>query len=99
MRVALVAVLDPGSIELIQDFRHDRSRLRVLEIDCEFTDDYLVGHARRVGLAGAETPVAAMQKLLPTIRYDVKFESDRLRELERLLTADGKKPVAVELVG
>ena len=78
----LVLCVDPGSIELIQDFRHDRSRLRVLEIDCEFTDDYLVGHARRVGLAGAETPVAAMQKLLPTIRYDVKFESDRLRDLD-----------------
>ncbi|MFZ1513472.1 MAG: DUF5928 domain-containing protein [Tabrizicola sp.] len=78
----LVLCVDPGSIELIQDFRQDRSRLRVLEIDCEFTDDYLVGHARRVGLAGAETPVAAMQKLLPTIRYDVKFESDRLRDLD-----------------
>ena len=26
-------------------------------------------------------------------------QGDRLRELERLLTADGKRPVAVELVG
>lgn len=56
--------------------------MRLLEIDCAFTDDYLVGHARRVGLAGPETPVAAMEKLLPTIRHDVKFESDRLRELD-----------------
>jgi hypothetical protein len=78
----LILCVDPASIELIQDFRQDRSRLRLLEIDCEFTDDYLVGHARRVGLAGAETPVTAMQKLLPTIRYDVKFESDRLRDLD-----------------
>ena len=78
----LILCVDPGSVELIQDFRQDRSRLRLLEIDCEFTDDYLVGHARRVGLAGAETPVAAMQRLLPTIRYDVKFESDRLRDLD-----------------
>ena len=78
----LILCVDPGSIELIQDFRQDRSRLRVLEIDCEFTDDYLVGHARRVGLAGQETPLTAMEKLLPTIRYDVKFESDRLRDLD-----------------
>lgn len=78
----LVLCIDPGSVELIQDFRQDRSRLRLLEIDCEFTDDYLVGHARRVGLAGAETPVTAMERLLPTIRFDVKFESDRLRDLD-----------------
>ena len=78
----LILCVDPGSIELIQDFRQDRARLRILEIDCAFTDDYLVGHARRVGLVGAETPVAAMQKLLPTIRFDVKFESDRLRDLD-----------------
>ena len=78
----LVLCVDPGSVELIQDFRQDRARLRLLEIDCVFTDEYLVGHARRVGLAGAETPVAEMQKLLPTIRYDVKFESDRLRDLD-----------------
>jgi hypothetical protein len=78
----LILCVDPGSVELIQDFRQDRSRMRLLEVECDFTDDYLVGHARRVGLAGPHTPVAAMEKLLPTIRYDVKFESDRLRDLD-----------------
>lgn len=78
----LILCVDPGSLDLIQDFREDRARLRLLEIDCEFTDDYLVGHARRVGLAGPHTPVTAMEKLLPTIRYDVKFESERLRDLD-----------------
>jgi Family of unknown function (DUF5928)/Core-2/I-Branching enzyme len=78
----LVLCVDPGSIELIQDFGQDRSRLRLLEVDCLFTDDYLVGHARRVGLAGPHTPVTAMEQLLPTIRYDVSFESDRLRDLD-----------------
>ncbi|MFN3462343.1 MAG: DUF5928 domain-containing protein, partial [Oceanibaculum sp.] len=53
-----------------------------LEIDCQFSDDYLVGHARRVGLAGPETPVSAMEQLLPAIRFDVKFESERLRDLD-----------------
>ena len=78
----LILCVDPGSVELIQDFRQDRSRLKLLEVDCGFSDEYLVGHARRVGLAGAETPVAEMRRLLPTIRYDVKFESDRLRDLD-----------------
>jgi Family of unknown function (DUF5928)/Core-2/I-Branching enzyme len=78
----LILCVDPGSIDLIQDFYHGRSRVRLLEIDCTFSDDYLVGHARRVGLTGPSTPESAMGKLLPTIRYDVKFESDRLRELD-----------------
>jgi hypothetical protein len=78
----LVVCVDPGSIELIQDFGNDKAHLRLLEIDCQFTDDYLIGHARRVGLAGPHTPVTAMDQLLPTIRYDVKFESDRLRDLD-----------------
>jgi hypothetical protein len=78
----LVLCVDPGSIELIQDFRQDRSRMRLLEIECDFSDDYLIGHARRVGLASPQTSAAAMEKLLPTIRYDVKFESDRLRDLD-----------------
>ena len=77
----LVLCLDPASTDLIQDFYNDRARVRLLEIDCEFTDDYLVGHARRVGLAGPHTAPAAMAQLLPTIRYDVRFESDRLRDM------------------
>jgi len=77
----LILCVDPASTELIQDFYSDRARVRLLEIDCEFSDDYLTGHARRVGLAGANTPAAAVAQLLPTIRYDVRFESDRLRDL------------------
>jgi hypothetical protein len=77
----LVLCIDPGSIELIQDFSQDRARLRLLEIECEFSEDYLLGHAHRVGLAGPHTPPSAMDLLLPTIRYDVRFESDRLRDL------------------
>ncbi|MFN6925452.1 MAG: DUF5928 domain-containing protein [Tabrizicola sp.] len=77
----LVICVDPASTEVIEDFYSDRAEVRLLEVGCEFTDDYLVGHARRVGLAGPHTPDAAMQRLLPTIRYDVRFESDRLRDM------------------
>lgn len=76
----LVVCIDPANIDLMQDFYSDRSNTRLLEVQCEFTDDYLIGHARRVGLAGDRTPTDTINKLLPTIRYDVRFESDRIRD-------------------
>jgi hypothetical protein len=76
----LIICLDTGSIDLMHDFFSDRTTVRLLEIECTFTDEYLSGHARRVGLAGAETSEDAIQQLLPTIRYDVIYESDRLRD-------------------
>ena len=44
------------------------------------TDEYLAGHSRRVGLAGNQTSDETLAQLLPTIRYDVLFESDRIRD-------------------
>ncbi len=76
----LLICMDTASIDLIKDFYADRSITRLLEIDCVFTDDYLQGHARRVGLAGEETSPETMQRLLPTIRYDVVYESGRIRD-------------------
>ena len=76
----LVICLDPSAVDLMQDFYADRCVTRLLEIECNFSDDYLIGHARRVGLAGERTPQETIDRLLPTIRYDVKFESDRLRD-------------------
>lgn len=78
----LVVCIDPANVELMQDFYSDRSKIRLLEVECEFTDDYLIGHARRVGLAGDHTPKDTIDRLLPTIRYDVKFESDRIRDAD-----------------
>ena len=76
----LVICIDPANVDLIHDFYSDKSDVRLLELDCEFTDDFLIGHARRVGLAGAATSQETIERLLPTIRYDVRFESDRLRD-------------------
>lgn len=78
----LVVCIDPANVDLMQDFASDKSRVRFLEVDCDFTDDYLIGHARRVGLAGDRTPQEVIDRLLPTIRYDVKFESDRIRDAD-----------------
>ncbi len=76
----MVICLDPADFDLIRDFCADKAQVRLLELECTFTDDYLTGHARRVGLAGAATSEAAMASLLPTVRFDVAFESDRIRD-------------------
>ena len=76
----LVICLDPAAFEVMQDFTSDKAVTRVLEVECDFTDDYLIGHARRVGLAGDSTPQEVIDRLLPTVRYDLRFESDRMRD-------------------
>jgi hypothetical protein len=76
----LVICIDPGNIELLQDFCGDRSTTKLLEIQCDFTDDYLRGHAIRTGLAGEQTSAQAFERLLPTIRGDISFESETIRE-------------------
>ncbi len=76
----LIVCMDPGSLDLIQDFVSDRSITRLLDIQCQFSDDYLEGHAKRVGLAGDQTPPEAFERLLPTIRNEIDFERDRLHD-------------------
>ncbi|TMM52768.1 DUF5928 domain-containing protein [Sulfitobacter sabulilitoris] len=76
----LIVCMDPENIDLLNDFASDRSVTRMLEIECHFTDDYLTGHATRVGLAGDRTSSETLERLLPTIRNDMIFESDRIRD-------------------
>ena len=78
----LLICIDPSDFDLLQDFCADKARVRVLEIACDFSDDYLVGHARRVGLAGESTPQEVIDRLLPTIRADMRFESDRMHDAD-----------------
>lgn len=76
----LVLCMDPSNVDLLNDFYSDRSKTRILEIECQFSDDYLIGHARRVGLAGERTPQATLERLLPTIRNDLTHEADQIRD-------------------
>jgi hypothetical protein len=76
----MIFCIDPANTDLMQDFYNDKAKVRLLEIECDFTDDYLIGHARRLGLAGDKTPGETIDRLLPTIRNDVRFESDRIRD-------------------
>ncbi|SLN36815.1 DUF5928 domain-containing protein [Roseisalinus antarcticus] len=76
----LIICLDTSSIDLMRDFYSDRSTTRLLEVRCTFTDEYLIGHAKRVGLAGAGASRETIDRLLPTIRHDVVYESERIRD-------------------
>lgn len=78
----LAIAMDPNNLDLLRDFYSDRSTTRLLEVESEFTDEWILGHAKRVGLAGERTPQDALQKLLPTVRSDFYFESDRIRDAE-----------------
>lgn len=76
----LLILLDPNNLDLLRDFYSDRSRTRMLEIDCRFSDDYLLGHAMRVGLLGERTGSDTVARLLPTVRNDLFHEMDRIRD-------------------
>lgn len=47
-----------------------------------FDDAYLVGHARRIGLASEHTPPDMLSQILPTVRFDVNHDSDRIRDAQ-----------------
>ncbi len=76
----MLICMDPSNFDLIKDIYADSAAIRLLQIDCDFSDDYLIGHAQRVGLAGGRAAPDTLERLLPTIRFDVRFESDRLRD-------------------
>lgn len=78
----LVICMDTSNLDLMQDFNADRSKTKILEVVCDFTSDYLLGHAKRVGLAGERVSNETIQTLMPTIRQDLVFESDAIRDAE-----------------
>lgn len=78
----MVICMDPSNLDLVRDFYADRSITKLLEIECVMSDEYLKGHAIRVGLAGPDTPEAMLEAMLPTLRNDVILDSDRLRDEE-----------------
>ena len=81
-RDRLLFCIDPSSLEIIQEFFADQSQTRLLQIDCAFSDDYLIGHAQRVGLIRDSSSEATVKRLLPALRNDVFEESETLRAQE-----------------
>ncbi|ARO14973.1 Glycosyl transferase family 14 [Ketogulonicigenium robustum] len=77
----LVVCLDPSNVELMSDFESDRATMRVLEIECDLSDDFLRGHATRVGLASERSPSDLLERLIPAVRADLTLESERMRDM------------------
>ncbi len=75
----LVLCLDPANLDVIQDFCADQANTRILEIECDYSDDYLKGHAQRVGLAGQNSSDDSIARLLPTLRNALGYESEQIR--------------------
>ncbi len=78
----LLVCIDPANIDLMRDFVADRCTTRILEVDCAPTDAFLASHARRIGLIGAESAAPTVEQVLRTLRSDLSFESDRLRDAD-----------------
>jgi len=78
----MVICLDPSNLDLIQDLFSDTATTRLLEIECKYEDEYLLGHAMRVGLAGEMTPQDTIDRLLPTVRQNFEFETDQIRDAD-----------------
>ena len=76
----LVICLDPSNLSLLHDLFGDSAATKLLEIECRFGDDYLLGHAKRVGLAGEMTPQDTIDRLLPTVQHTFEFETDQIRD-------------------
>ncbi len=76
----IIICVDPANIDFIHDFYADRARTRLLEIECNFSRDYLVGHTMRTGLTGEQTPQSAIDLLIPTVHADINEEMDEIRD-------------------
>lgn len=95
----LAICLDPHALGLITDFARDKADVRLLFIEPNFDDDYLVGHIRRVGLAGPDTPDDVLRRLVPAVRADLEMEGERLRDLDlpRFYTLDSRAEAEANL--
>ena len=78
----LAICLDPSNIYLISDFASDRNTTRILEIHCEFDDQYILGHARRISLISDHNAVETLVKLQPSIKNDLKKEIGSIGDLK-----------------
>lgn len=100
----LMLCVDPANLDLLRDFHADRCDMRLLEIECTFSEDYLSGHAMRIGLAGDDTPPEALARIVPTVRNSFTFETDQLRDAGfepyfRIRERDTPEQNAVPLAG
>ncbi|GFE63064.1 DUF5928 domain-containing protein [Litoreibacter roseus] len=76
----LLICVDPSNIEVLRDFARDRAEIHILEIECDFSDAYLLGHAQRIGLARENTPPEVVNGIIAPIRQTFEDEIATIRD-------------------
>ena len=77
----LVMCIDPVSIDTLEDLCTDNCTVKLMEIGCDFDDEYLAGHAQRMGLAIDTLSAEMRHDLLRTLRSNIHDESNALHAL------------------
>lgn len=77
----LVICLDPANIDAVRDFASDVATLRFLEVFCDISDSWLVGHAERIGLGSKAESGDLHAGLMTTLRRNIDDEWADLRGL------------------
>ncbi len=78
---SLTICLDPGNLDTIADFASDRCQMRVLDVQCSFDDDFLTGHAQRIGLADSNISAEMRGSLTSALRNNMRADLDSLQEM------------------
>ncbi len=77
----LTICLDPSNLDTIKDFADDQCQLRVLDVKCDFDNDYLVGHAHRIGLADDNISPEMSNSLITALQNNIQSDQDSLQEM------------------
>ena len=77
----LAFCVDSSGTDILRDLAADGCRMRVLEIGCEFSDAYLIGHADRVGINPLGLARDTQADILATLRSNIEQESDDIRSM------------------
>ena len=70
----LIICVDPASLDVLDDLREMSAPIKYLELKCDQSDDFLVGHALRSGLLDASTPEPEIWRLMNAVRSELQRE-------------------------
>lgn len=79
---SLAICLDPSNVDAVEDFARDGCDLRVLEIDCDISDDWLSGHAERVGLGSPADQGDLRESVMRALRQNIDDEQTTIRDFK-----------------
>jgi len=75
----LIICLDPSNTETLYDIAGDTCEMRVLDVMCYLDDEYLVGHAQRVGLSDRNANSLMTKSLISALRNNIRADHDELQ--------------------